>query len=96
MRQRNDDEDREAETPAAAPNAQPPPIKRRKYKFKRHQLTQENATVQQDSRLMPEERKKAVTERKESLGKNNESKQQRLTDVDHEERKLRHKKFPHF
>ena len=45
VRQRIDDEDREAETPAAASNAQPPPIKRRKYKFKRSPLQQFNSST---------------------------------------------------
>ena len=36
---------------------------------------------------MPEERNKSDSERKESLGQNNESNQQRLTNVEHEERK---------
>ena len=36
---------------------------------------------------MPEESKKSDTERKESLGQNTESNQQRLTNVDHEEKK---------
>ena len=87
VRQRNDDDEKEAETPATASNAQPPPIKRRKYKFKRSPLAQENSTVQQDSSLMPEEREKSETERKECLGQNKERCQQGLINVDHDKRK---------
>ena len=46
-----------------------------------------SSTVQHDSRLMPEERNKSDSERKESIGQNNESNQQRLKNVEHEERK---------
>ena len=85
VRQRNDEE-KETETPATASNVQPP-IKRRKYKFTRSNLVQETPTVKNDSRLMPEESRRSDSESKECLGQNFERNQQRLTDVDNEERK---------
>ena len=50
-------------------------------------FVKQNSTVQQDSSLVPEEREKSETERKECLGQNKERCQQRLINVDHDKRK---------
>ena len=52
VRERTDDEDREAGTPASASRAQPPPVKRRKYKISRTNVDQKSRSETNDRNIM--------------------------------------------
>ena len=52
VRERTDDEDREAGTPASASRAQPPPVKRRKYKISRTNVDQKSRSETNDRNRM--------------------------------------------